>query len=58
LPAPLPRDGAAVPAGRPVPDLVRRLPPFGAHAWVEVDGVMVGEVYPPDYLRTLVTVGA
>jgi hypothetical protein len=36
---------------------VRRLPPFGAHAWVEVDGVMVGEVYPPDYLRSLVTVG-
>jgi hypothetical protein len=32
----------------------RRLPPFGAHAWVEADGVMVGEDdYPPDYFRTL-----
>ena len=34
----------------------RRLPPFGAHAWVEADGVMVGEEYPPDYFRTLFTV--
>jgi Transglutaminase-like superfamily len=34
----------------------RRLPPFAAHAWVEADGVMVGEDYPPDYFRTLVTV--
>ena len=32
---------------------VRRLPPFGAHAWVEADGAMVGEGYPPDYFRTL-----
>jgi hypothetical protein len=32
---------------------VRRLPPFGAHAWVEADGVMVGEDYPPDYFRML-----
>jgi hypothetical protein len=31
----------------------RRLPPFGAHAWVEADGIMVGEAYPPDYFRTL-----
>jgi hypothetical protein len=31
----------------------RRLPPFAAHAWVEADGVMVGEDYPPDYFRTL-----
>jgi Transglutaminase-like superfamily len=34
----------------------RRLPPFAAHAWVEADGVMVGEDYPPDYFRTLFTV--
>ena len=34
----------------------RRLPPFGAHAWVEADGAMVGEDYPPDYFRTLFTV--
>lgn len=31
----------------------RRLPPFGAHAWVEVDGVPVDEPYPPDYFRAL-----
>ena len=34
----------------------RRLPPFGAHAWVEADGVMVGEPFPPDYFRTLFAV--
>jgi hypothetical protein len=34
----------------------RRLPPFAAHAWVEADGIMVGEEYPPDYFRTLFTV--
>jgi hypothetical protein len=34
----------------------RRLPPFAAHAWVEADGIMVGEDYPPDYFRTLFTV--
>ena len=34
----------------------RRLPPFAAHAWVEADGVMVDEGYPPDYFRTLVRV--
>jgi Transglutaminase-like superfamily len=31
----------------------RRLPPFAAHAWVEADGVMVEEDYPPDYFRAL-----
>jgi hypothetical protein len=30
----------------------RRLEPFSAHAWVEADGVPVGENYPPDYFRT------
>jgi hypothetical protein len=30
--------------------------PFAAHAWVEADGVMVGEDYPPDYFRILFTV--
>lgn len=34
----------------------RRLPPFGAHAWVEVDGTPVGEDYPADYFRTFFTV--
>jgi hypothetical protein len=34
----------------------RRLPPFAAHAWVEAEGVMVDEDYPPDYFRTLVAV--
>lgn len=34
----------------------RRLSPFYAHAWVEVDGVMVGEEYPADYFRTFFTV--
>jgi transglutaminase superfamily protein len=34
----------------------RRLPPFAAHAWVEAEGVMVGEDYPDDYFRTLFTV--
>ena len=34
----------------------RRLAPFYAHAWVEVDGEMVGEDYPADYFRTLFTV--
>lgn len=34
----------------------RRLPPFAAHAWVEADGAMIGEDYPPDYFRTLVRV--
>ena len=35
---------------------VRRLPPFGAHAWVEVNGTPVGEPYPPDYFRKFFTV--
>jgi hypothetical protein len=35
---------------------VRRVPPFAAHAWVEAGGVPVGEDYPPDYFRTLLTV--
>jgi hypothetical protein len=34
----------------------RRLPPFAAHAWIEADGIMVGEDYPPDYFRILFTV--
>lgn len=34
----------------------RRIPPFGAHAWVEVDGVPVDEGYPPDYFRKFFTV--
>jgi len=34
----------------------RRLPPFGAHAWVEAEGAAVGEEYPPDYFRTFFTV--
>jgi Transglutaminase-like superfamily len=36
----------------------RRLPPFAAHAWVEADGVMVDEDYPPDYFRSLIRVPA
>jgi len=36
----------------------RRLPPFAAHAWVEADGVMVDEDYPPDYFRVLIRVPA
>jgi hypothetical protein len=35
---------------------VRRLAPFIAHAWVEVDGVMIDEDYPDDYFRALFTV--
>lgn len=34
----------------------RRFPPFGAHAWVEADGVPVDEEYPPDYFRKFFTV--
>jgi hypothetical protein len=35
----------------------RRIPPFGAHAWVEVGGIPVGEdEYPPDYFRKFFTV--
>jgi hypothetical protein len=35
---------------------VRTVPPFGAHAWVEADGEMVGELYPPGYFSTLLSV--
>lgn len=34
----------------------RRLAPFGAHAWVEAEGVPVGEEYPADYFRPFFTV--
>jgi Transglutaminase-like superfamily len=35
----------------------RRVPPFGADAWVEVGGIPVGEdQYPSDYFRKLFTV--
>jgi Transglutaminase-like superfamily len=34
----------------------RRVPPFGAHAWVEIDGAPVDEPYPRDYFRTFFTV--
>jgi hypothetical protein len=34
----------------------RRLAPFYAHAWVEVDGAMIGEDCPDDYFRTFFTV--
>jgi hypothetical protein len=34
----------------------RRVPPFGAHAWVEAEGRPVGEDCPADYFRTLLTV--
>lgn len=35
---------------------VRRLPPFGAHAWIEVDELPVDEPYPPEYFRKFFTV--
>jgi hypothetical protein len=35
---------------------VRKLPPFGAHAWVEVDREFVGEEYPADYFHTFFAV--
>ncbi|MEN1888980.1 lasso peptide biosynthesis B2 protein [Streptomyces mirabilis] len=34
-----------------------RTNPFSAHAWVEVEGVPVGEPYPAGHFRTLLTVG-
>jgi hypothetical protein len=34
----------------------RRLAPFAAHAWVEIDGVMIDENYPADYFRPFFTV--
>ncbi|KJE23895.1 Transglutaminase-like superfamily [Frankia torreyi] len=36
---------------------VRTVAPFAAHAWVEADGVIVGESVPPGYLRALLAVG-
>lgn len=35
---------------------VRVMPPFGAHAWVEADGVPVDENLPAQYFRPLMTV--
>jgi hypothetical protein len=34
----------------------RKVPPFGAHAWVEVAGEPVGEEYPAGYFQTFFTV--
>ncbi|TDD91267.1 lasso peptide biosynthesis B2 protein [Saccharopolyspora karakumensis] len=34
----------------------RKAPPFGAHAWVEVDGHLVGEEVPDDYFSRLVVI--
>lgn len=36
----------------------RTLPPFAAHAWVEAGGQPVGEDFPPDYFRALITIPA
>ncbi|MEV3958758.1 lasso peptide biosynthesis B2 protein [Streptomyces albogriseolus] len=35
---------------------VRTQPPFAAHAWVEADGVLVGEGAPADYFQRFITV--
>ncbi|WP_158880516.1 lasso peptide biosynthesis B2 protein [Amycolatopsis anabasis] len=35
---------------------VRAKPPFGAHAWVEAEGRMVGEGVPAGYFRQLIVV--
>lgn len=35
---------------------VRRLPPFGAHAWAEAEGRPVDDDYPPNYFRPFFTV--
>lgn len=35
----------------------RRVPPFGAHAWVEAEGSPVDEDYPPDYFQKFFAVG-
>ncbi|MCJ0873275.1 MULTISPECIES: lasso peptide biosynthesis B2 protein [unclassified Streptomyces] len=37
---------------------VRAAPPFGAHAWVEAEGRLVGEELPESYFRRLITVGS
>ena len=34
----------------------RRVPPFGAHTWVQAEGVAVGEDHPADYFRIFFTV--
>ncbi|MFH9561585.1 lasso peptide biosynthesis B2 protein [Streptomyces globisporus] len=33
-----------------------RTSPFAAHAWVEADGQPVGETYPPDHYRKLISI--
>ncbi|MEV4922795.1 lasso peptide biosynthesis B2 protein [Streptomyces roseoverticillatus] len=35
---------------------VRNRPPFAAHAWVEAEGVLVGEGAPADYFQRFFTV--
>ncbi|MBT2511226.1 lasso peptide biosynthesis B2 protein [Streptomyces sp. ISL-98] len=35
---------------------VRSRPPFAAHAWVEAEGVLVGEGTPADYFQRFLTV--
>ncbi|MFI9150353.1 lasso peptide biosynthesis B2 protein [Streptomyces sp. NPDC053367] len=35
---------------------VRTQPPFAAHAWVEAEGVLVGEGAPADYFQRFITV--
>jgi hypothetical protein len=35
---------------------VRARPPFAAHAWVEAEGVLVGEGCPADYYRRFISV--
>ncbi|GGM41460.1 hypothetical protein GCM10012275_10570 [Longimycelium tulufanense] len=35
---------------------VRAVPPFAAHAWVEAEGIPVGEHVPASYLRPLLSV--
>ncbi|WP_322747431.1 MULTISPECIES: lasso peptide biosynthesis B2 protein [unclassified Frankia] len=35
---------------------IRRVAPFAAHAWVEAEGIMVGEREPTGYFRPLVAV--
>ncbi|MCK9928299.1 lasso peptide biosynthesis B2 protein [Frankia sp. Mgl5] len=35
---------------------VRAMGSFAAHAWVEADGLMVGESVPPDTYRPMITV--
>jgi hypothetical protein len=35
---------------------VRKVGPFAAHAWVEVDGALVGEDHPDGYFQRLIAV--